>query len=100
MPQPILRLLQSSKALVVLTIIIGAFLAFQFGKVTWDEATSLVKWVVGPWLLAQGAEDAAKHFGASKGESLGKAAYESFVAASLPPPALDSKPAKAEPKAE
>lgn len=59
---PIVRLLNSSKAIVVLFVIAGGFLAFAFGKASWDQVEGMLKWIVSVWLGAQGLEDAAKHY--------------------------------------
>jgi hypothetical protein len=59
---PVLRLLQSSKALVVLAVTLATFGGVYKGAIQWHEANDFLKWVLGPWLLAQGVEDAAKHF--------------------------------------
>ena len=63
------RLMGSSKAIVVLAITIGTFAAVHWNKAAFGEATEFLKWVLGPWLLAQGVEDAAKHYGNSKVEA-------------------------------
>jgi hypothetical protein len=58
---PIRRLLGSSKALVVLLVIAAAFGSFWTGKATWHDIEGLLRWVLGSWLAAAGAEDAARH---------------------------------------
>lgn len=59
---PIVRLLNSSKAIVVLVVIAGGFIAFAFGKASWEQVEGMLRWVVSVWLGAQGLEDAAKHY--------------------------------------
>lgn len=59
---PIRRLFGSSKAIVVMAITAVSFLAVYQGKAQFHEVTDFLKLIVGPWLLAQGLEDAAKHY--------------------------------------
>jgi hypothetical protein len=95
--QALSRLLGSSKAIVALPMIVGAFLAFQFNKITWDQAENFVKWVFGMWIGGQSLEDAAKHYGASKGSALGDSVAETVenaVRSSMRPPAMPSKGGK------
>lgn len=57
---PIRRLFQSRKAIVVMVVTSAVlFLVFR-EKTTFHDAADFLKWVLGPWLLAQGVEDAAK----------------------------------------
>jgi hypothetical protein len=63
---PLLRLLTSSKALVVMAVVASALAAFFTHRATWGEASDLVKYVLGAWLVAQGTEDAARHFATSR----------------------------------
>lgn len=59
---PLLRLAKSSKALVVIAISAVTLTAFFLGRISWYDASEFLKWLLAPWLIAQGAEDAAKHF--------------------------------------
>lgn len=79
---PIARLLQSSKALVAMPMIIGSFVAFHFNKVSWTECTEFVKWIWLSWAGVQGAEDVVKHYSAGKA-----AVAEVNSRMSIPPPA-------------
>lgn len=63
------RLLHSSKALLVLLVIAIAFVSLLLGKASWSDVEGLIKWVVGPFVLAVGVEDAAKNWGAGRGAS-------------------------------
>jgi len=58
---PLMRILGSSKALIVLAVVTAAFGAFFAGKAQWDQVESMVKYLVGALILGQSAEDAAKH---------------------------------------
>lgn len=80
-PNPVTRLLSSSKALVVLAVTALAFGGLFAGRASWEQIESLLKWVLGPWLIAQGTEDAAK--------ALGNARVEVAKVNSVPPPADD-----------
>jgi hypothetical protein len=86
---PVMRLLQSSKALVAMPMIIGSFIAFKYGKVSWTECTDFVKWIWLSWAGVQGAEDVVKHYGASKGSSgdAMKVLISDAVKNSMSPPA-------------
>lgn len=57
---PIRRLFGSSKALVVMAISALSFGLVFTGRAQWSEVSDFLKLVIGPWLLAQGLEDAAK----------------------------------------
>lgn len=71
---PLMRLLGSSKALVMLAITGACFIALFLGKSDWVQTTDFLKWIVGPWLISAGLEDAGQKYGQAK-------------AASIPPPA-------------
>jgi hypothetical protein len=79
-PNPIARLVGSSKALVVLGVTIASFVGLYLGKAQWLEVEGFLKWILITWLGAVGVEDAAKHLANSKIE----AARE--IAKSTPPP--------------
>ena len=59
---PIRRLFGSSKAIVVMALAAVSFLAVYQGKAEFREVSDFLKLIVGPWLLAQGLEDAARHY--------------------------------------
>lgn len=63
---PLVRLATSSKAIVVLAVTIATFIAFFAGRVAWHDAAEFLKWLLAPWLLAQGAEDAARNLAAGR----------------------------------
>jgi hypothetical protein len=65
-PSPISRMLGSSKALVMLATMAGAFVLVMLGKLTWEQAERFLMVTVPAWMLAVGLEDAGKHFGAAK----------------------------------
>ncbi len=67
-----LRLASSRKAVSVLFVIGFSFGALYLGKAHFEQVADMVKWLLGTWLVAQGAEDAAKHLGASKLAPKGK----------------------------
>jgi hypothetical protein len=79
---PIARLLQSSKALVAMPMILGSFVAFHYSKISWTECTEFVKWIWLSWAGVQGAEDVVKHYSAGKA-----VVAETAARASLAPPA-------------
>jgi len=79
---PVVRLLQSSKALVAMPMILGAFLAFHYSKISWVECTDFVKWIWLSWAGVQGAEDVVKHYNAGKA-----VVAETAARASIAPPA-------------
>lgn len=58
---PIMRLVYSSKAIVVLAVTITTFGAVYLGRATFQQATDFLKYVIGPWLLAVGIEDAGRN---------------------------------------
>lgn len=60
---PLRRLVMSSKGIVVLATTALAFGALYAGKASFEETSSLLRWIIGPWLAAVGIEDAAKHVG-------------------------------------
>lgn len=57
---PIIRLVSSSKALVVLGVTTACFIALFAGKAQFHDITEFLKYIIGPWLVAQGLEDALK----------------------------------------
>jgi hypothetical protein len=61
MQNAIVGLLSSRKALIVLVIVAFCAAAVLMGKATWEQVEGLVWKVVGPYMIAQGFEDAAKH---------------------------------------
>lgn len=67
---PLRRLLGSSKALVVLVVVTLSFIALFSGRATWADVSSLLKYVIGPWLAAVGLEDAARNLGDPGGQRL------------------------------
>lgn len=77
----ILGLLASRKAVVVIAVTIAAFVALYLGKAQWEQIESLLKWLLGTWLVAQAGEDSAKHLGAAR--------VDAAKAASMRPPAVD-----------
>jgi len=78
---PLVRLFSSSKALVVLAVTGACFAALFTGKATWEQIENLLRFVIGPWLLAVGVEDAAKHVasGMNKGHAPATAAPDPDV---------------------
>jgi hypothetical protein len=68
-PSPIVRMLSSSKALVMLGTMAGAIVLVTLGKITWEQAERFLTITVPAWMLSVGLEDAAKHYGAAKGAS-------------------------------
>lgn len=82
---PITRLFTSSKALVMLFVVTAAYIGFFLGKTTWEQFSEFTKWIIGPWLIASGAEDVAKHISSGKVESQ-KLAID-YAKTSNPPPA-------------
>lgn len=85
---PFVRMLGSSKAIVMLLILSFSFLSLLLGKASWEQIENLVKWVFGSWVMAVGVEDAAKHVanGRVKAEEISSATYIKSV--SLRPGAL------------
>lgn len=81
---PVLRLLKSSKALVMLGTAIGAFVLVGLGKISWDQVEKFLVVTVPAWMLAVGIEDGAKHM-AGKTDAMRKAVADE-VKKSLPPP--------------
>ena len=94
---PLVRLMNSSKAIVALLVIVLSFAALFTGKVAWEQMNQMVQWVLAVWLGAQGLEDAAKHIGQPKLTSESKDAVkvilepmvQEAVSKSLPPPPAD-----------
>lgn len=71
------RLLGSRKAFVVLLVTGASFVALFSGKATWNEIAELLKWMIGPWLVASGVEDAARHVASGmRGYSFGENEFE------------------------
>lgn len=64
------RLASSSKALVVLVILFGIAIAVSTGRASFAEASELIKYIIGPWLLAVGIEDAALKFSSRRVSSV------------------------------
>lgn len=60
------KLIGSRKAMVVVAVTVAAFVSLYLGKAQWPQVEDLIKWLLGSWLLAQGAEDAVEHMAASK----------------------------------
>jgi len=56
---PILALLGSKKALIMLVAVVGAIVLAAIGKVDGQQALDFCKWVVMTWLGAQAVVDAA-----------------------------------------
>ena len=81
MQNAIVGLLSSRKALIVLIIVCFTLAGVLLGKVQWDQAEGLIWKIVGPYMIAQGFEDAAKH-NATKAP-----ANAPTVNVSAPPPA-------------
>ena len=79
---PLVRLAQSSKALVAIPMFVGSCAAFHFSKISWTECTEFVKWIWLSWAGVQGAEDVVKHYSAGKA-----AVAEVNAKASIVPPA-------------
>ena len=73
----VVGLLASRKAMVVIAVSIASFVALYLGKAQWEQIESLLKWLLGTWLVSQGIEDSAKDFGESK---------VAAAKASIPPP--------------
>lgn len=61
MQNAVVGLLSSRKALIVLVIVLFCAVAVLMGKASWEQVEGLVWKVVGPYMIAQGFEDAAKH---------------------------------------
>lgn len=89
-PNPVTRLMTSSKAIVMLFVITAAYIGFFLGKTTWEQFAEFAKWIIGPWMVASGAEDVAKHIAAGKVESskVTTEGQKAIHSASIPPPAV------------
>ena len=86
---PFVRMLGSSKAIVMMIVLSLSFLALMLGKATWDQVDNLVKWVFGSWVMAVGVEDAAKHVAKGKVDAANIDAASYVKAASLRPGPID-----------
>ena len=91
---PIVRMLMSSKALVVLLITIATFVGLYLGKAQWTDVESFLKYILITWLGSQGIEDAAKHFAQPKTDVVKQVATDvaTDVVKSLAPPPPDNVP--------
>jgi hypothetical protein len=69
-PNPIKRLLGSSKALVVATALVLCFVGVYLGKLTWGQVEQFMTVTIPAWLLAVGLEDGAKHFARGRNASV------------------------------
>lgn len=69
MKDAIARLFSSHKALVVMFVTAAVFASVYTHRVEWGPAADFLKWVLGPWLVAQGIEDAGKQLGKFWGSS-------------------------------
>lgn len=73
-PKPILsallRLTTSSKGLVVLLVVLGAFVALLAKAATFEQVQDLLKWVLGPWFVASSAEDVSRNLAAGRVETM------------------------------
>ena len=61
MKNALIGLVSSRKALVVMLVLAFTSAAVLSGRATWEQAEGLLWKIIGPWMLAQGLEDAAKH---------------------------------------
>lgn len=52
-------LVGNAKGLVLAVLLVACFAALFTGRATWEEATGLVKWAIGPWFVAAGIQGAA-----------------------------------------
>ena len=66
----LLRLTTSSKGLVVLLVVLGAFVALALKAATFEQVQDLLKWVLGPWFVASSAEDVSRNLAAGKVETM------------------------------
>lgn len=79
-------LLNSRKAVIVLVIIAFCAAAVLMGKATWDQVEGLVWKVVGPYMIAQGFEDAAKHNATKAPANSAPQTINVSVPSNAPPP--------------
>ena len=92
---PIARLFGSSKAIIVMAVLAVTGVALCLGKVTWQQFEYIIGLVVGPWLVAVGAEDVAKHLSKGKVDAekaKGVAAVDVVKANSINPPPMSPAP--------
>lgn len=61
-PNPLTRLLSSTKGIVALFVVALAFGALFANKASWDQVKSLLEWVLTTWFAAHTAEDVTKHY--------------------------------------
>lgn len=96
MSQAIARILGSSKALIVLLVIVLMFVGLFLGKVPFEDIKHMLTVLVPVWLGAQGIEDAAKNIAKPSQEKIVQTASEvasAVVKASLrPAPTEETKP--------
>lgn len=85
MKDALARLFSSHKALVVMFVTAAVLGLVYSRRVEWGPASDLLKWVLGPWLLGQGLEDAGKQLGKFWGTSV--ATPNAATATTLPPAA-------------
>lgn len=89
---PISRLFSSSKALIMLTTMVGAFVLVALNRLTWAQAQTFLAVTVPAWMLAVGLEDAGKHIGArgaGKADSIAQVVEEAGKKSPPPSAAAD-----------